>query len=256
MAKTPHFGKLMFKTLKKIRHSLVSKIIDHNHLTGRKKDSPQFDMAQYEKLGQLSETIDQRGEKMREEESELKKQRDEYQRLFELVPCIITVQDKNYKLVWYNQEFSEKFNPEPEDYCYHAYKGRTEKCTICPVEQTFADGKPHSSEETGVNKDGAPTHWIVKTSPIKNEKGEIIAAMEMNVDITHRKLLENELEKSEEKYHAIFNNIPNPVFVLEMDSLEIIDCNDSMNAVYGYSKEEIIKKSFLMLCAFCFYHFL
>jgi len=186
-------------------------------------------------------------EKNNEKQSALNKQRDEYLSLFDLVPCIITVQDKNYKLKWYNQEFSEKFNPAPDDYCYHAYKGRTEKCTICPVEQTFADGKPHSSEETGVNKDGTPTRWVVKTSPIKNAKGEIVAAIEMNVDITHRKLLEDELERSEEKYHAIFNNIPNPVFVLEMDSLEIIDCSGSMNAVYGYTKDEIMKKSFLTL---------
>ncbi len=237
----------MFKYLKKIRHSLVSKIIDHPHLMGKEKCSPQFDIEQYEKLGRLSEAINRMGEKIKEKQSELNKQRDEYQSLFELVPCIITVQDKNYKLIWYNQEFSEKFNPAPDDHCYHAYKGRTEKCTICPVEKTFEDGKPHSSEESGVNKDGTPTHWIVRTSPIKNAKGEILAAMEMNVDITHRKLLENELEKSEEKYHAIFNNIPNPVFVLEMDSLEILDCNDSINAVYGYTKDEIIKKSFLML---------
>jgi histidine kinase len=203
-------------------------------------------MTQYDQLGRLSKTIDPMGERIKEEQSELKKQRDEYQSLFELVPCIITVQDKNYKLQWYNQEFSEKFNPMPDDYCYHAYKGRTKKCTICPVERTFEDGKPHSSEETGVNKDGTPTHWIVKTAPIKNERGEIIAAIEMNVDVTHRKSLEDELKKSEEKYYAIFNNIPNPVFVLEIDSLEILDCNDSMNAVYGYTKDEIKKKSFLM----------
>jgi histidine kinase len=105
---------------------------------------------------------------------------------------------------------------------------------------------PHSSEETGVNKDGTPTHWIVKTAPIKNESGEIIAAIEMNVDITHRKSLEDELKKSEEKYYAIFNNIPNPVFVMEKDSLKIMDCNDSMQGVYGYTKGEIIQRSFLM----------
>jgi histidine kinase len=236
----------MLKYLKKIKNSFVSKTTESPRVSGQEKNSPQFDMTQYDQLGRLSKTIDPMGERIKEEQSELKKQRDEYQSLFELVPCIITVQDKNYKLQWYNQEFSEKFNPMPDDYCYHAYKGRTKKCTICPVERTFEDGKPHSSEETGVNKDGTPTHWIVKTAPIKNERGEIIAAIEMNVDVTHRKSLEDELKKSEEKYYAIFNNIPNPVFVLEIDSLEILDCNDSMNAVYGYTKDEIKKKSFLM----------
>jgi histidine kinase len=67
-----------------------------------------------------------------------------------------------------------------------------------------------------------------------------VAAMEMNLDITERKQLEEKLEQSEKKYHAIFNNIPNPVFVLMPESLEIIDCNDSVAFVYGYRRSELI----------------
>ncbi|MEJ2166499.1 MAG: ATP-binding protein, partial [Desulfobacterales bacterium] len=47
--------------------------------------------------------------------------------------------------------------------------------------------------------------------------------------------------------HEIFNNIPNPVFVLDMDTLAIIDCNDSMEGVYGFSKPNIINSSFIDL---------
>jgi histidine kinase len=184
---------------------------------------------------------------MREKQAELNKQRDEYQRLFELVPCIITVQDRNYKLIKYNREFEEKFNPQPGDYCFSAYKGRTEKCAICPVEKTFEDGMSHFSEERGFDKDGNPTHWVVNTSPIKNEKGEIVAAMEINLDVTQTKLLEEKLEKSEKKYYAIFDNIPNPVFVLDKDTLEILDCNASVEGIYGYKKDEMIARSFLEL---------
>ena len=72
-----------------------------------------------------------------------------------------------------------------------------------------------------------------------------MAAMEMSVDVTQRKLLEEELKKSEKKYYAIFDNIPNPVFVLDMNTLEILDCNHSVKAVYGYDKDEIIRSSFL-----------
>ena len=115
------------------------------------------------------------------------------------------------------------------------------------MEKTFEDGRSHYSEETGFNKDGSVAHWIVNTSPIKNEKGEIVAVIEMNLDITQRKLLEEKLEKSEKKYYAIFNNIPNPVFVLDVDSLEILDCNESVKFVYGYPKSAIIRKSFLEL---------
>jgi len=195
----------------------------------------------------LATAINQMNREIEEKQVELNKQKDEYQALFEQVPCLITVQDKNFKLLRYNDEFAESFDPEWGDYCYHAYKGRNEKCVDCPVEKTFEDGCTHYGEESGLNKDGSEAHWIFRTSPIKNDLGEIVAAMEMSLDITQRKQLEEKLEKSEKKYHEIFNNMPNPVFVLDNDTLEIIDCNDSVPAVYDYTKDEVITKSFLYL---------
>jgi histidine kinase len=177
--------------------------------------------------------------------SELDKSVDEYQMLFDLVPCIITVQDKDYKLIRYNREFADKFDPQPGDYCYQAYKGLSQKCPVCPVEKTFEDGKSHWSEESGPDKDGRPSHWVVKSSPIQNSEGEIVAVMEMCLDITHRKELEQKLIISENKYHSIFSNIPNPVFVLDLDSLEILDCNASVETVYACSKDDVTCRSFL-----------
>jgi histidine kinase len=225
----------------------IKKMIDGTHQIANGEYLKKIDVDQVDEMGKLSLAIDKMGQKIGEKQAELNRQRFEYQNLFERVPCIITVQDRNYRLIRYNREFSEKFNPKPGDYCYAAYKGRMEKCEICPVEMTFADGLSHYSEERGLNKDGTPTHWVVHTTPIKNERGEIVAAMEMNLDVTQTKLLEAELEKFEKKYHAIFDNIPNPVFVLDMETLEILDCNTSVGSVYGYKKNEIISRSFLEL---------
>ena len=76
-----------------------------------------------------------------------------------------------------------------------------------------------------------------------------MAAMEMNLDITSRKQLEERLERSEKKYHDIFNNIRNAIFVLDAETLTVIDCNNSVQSVYGYSREEIVDHSFLDLDA-------
>ena len=182
-----------------------------------------------------------------EKERALNEQIARYQRLFESVPCLITVQDRNYRLIQFNREFEKNFHPKPGDFCYSAYKGRSEKCDHCPVEKTFEDGRSHSSEESGVNKDGTTSHWLVRTSPITNEKGDVVAAMEVSLDITHRKQLEEMLEISERKYYAIFNNIPNPVFVLDKETLEILDCNESVRTVYGFAFRDIMKRPFLEL---------
>lgn len=177
----------------------------------------------------------------------LNRQRQEYQNLFESVPCTITVQDRDYRLVGYNREFARNFDPAPGDHCYHAYKGRTEKCEICPVEKTFEDGDSHVSEETRLNRDGSRKYWLVRTSPVKNAKGEIVAAMEMCLDVTHRKMLEEELERSEKKYYAIFNNIPNPVFVLDAETFDVLDVNKSVAEVYGYGRDEVVGRGFMEL---------
>ncbi|MGD2271356.1 MAG: PAS domain S-box protein [Desulfobacterales bacterium] len=200
-----------------------------------------------DEMGQLALAINQMGQEIGQKQAELNKQRDEYQTLFERVPCLITVQDRNLRLLRYNREFALKFEPQPGDYCFHAYKGRSQKCEDCPVERTFADGLPHIGEETGINRDGSTVCWIVRTSPIKNDAGEIVAAMEMSLDITHNRQLEDELRKSEKKYRDIFNHMPNPVFVLDWETLEIIDCNESVTADYGYSKDDLIARSFLDL---------
>lgn len=206
-----------------------------------------IDIQKTDEMGLVADAINKMTKDILEQQNELNKQRDEYRTLFETVPCIITIQDRNYKLIGYNREFGTKFNPQPGDHCYQVYKGRQKKCTICPVEKTFADGGSHYSEEIGRDKDGSTKHWIVRTAPIRNSEGEIVAAMEMNLDITERKQLEKRLEQSEKKYHLIFNNIPNPVFVLDFATLNILDCNNSVTSVYGYHPTEIIETSFLDL---------
>ncbi len=206
-----------------------------------------IDVDQQDEMGTLVHTIERMGRSISEKQIELNRQRDEYQSLFSQVPCIITVQDKNFRLLRYNQEFRDKFRPKPGDTCYHAYKGRSDKCPNCPVEMTFKTGKSHCSEESGFDADGTQRHWLVTTTPILNSEGEIVSAMEMCLDITSRKQLEQDLEMSERKYLAIFRNIPNPVFVLETESYRILDCNESVKTVYGFEQAELLGRSFLDL---------
>ena len=225
----------------------IKKLIDATRRIEMGNYTTALQVDQADEMGQLAKAIRQMGRTIGSKQRELNKQRDQFRNLFEMVPCIITVQDREYRLIGYNREFAAKFAPQPGDFCYRVYKGRTQKCVNCPVEATFVDGESHYSEETGVDKDGSIKHWIVRTSPIRDETGEIVAAMEINLDISDRKQLVEKLEMSEKKYHAIFNNIPNPVFVLEIGSLEIMDCNKSVQTVYGWERDRLIGACFLDL---------
>jgi histidine kinase len=223
----------------------IRKLIDETRLIGQGLLPSHIELGHTSEMGQLAQAINQMSAEIAHKQTELNKQRDEYRTLVESVPCLITVQDRNLRLLSSNGEFRRRFGPNPGEYCYHAYKGRDEKCSDCPVERTFKDGLPHQGEETGFNRDGSNVHWIFRTSPIKNTEGQIVAVLEMSLDITERKALEQKLEKSERKYHEIFNQIPNPVFVLDRATLEVVDCNQSVTAVYGLSRDEVLGRSFL-----------
>jgi len=195
----------------------------------------------------LSLSLDEMRRNIRDQAHAYQKSKEEYQTLFEEVPCQISVQDRDFRIIQVNRVFQERFGDRLGEYCYRAYKGREEVCPVCAVEGTFQDGEPHFSEEVVLGKDGNPVYILVSTSPIFNEEGEVVAAIEMSTDITQVRLLEEELKRSEEKYRTLFNSDPNPIFVLDFNTLEIQDANERALNFYGYEKGEVLGESFLDL---------
>ena len=63
------------------------------------------------------------------------------------------------------------------------------------------------------------------------------------MEASERKKFEEQIRRWEKKYRELFNNVPNPVFFLDSD-LKIIDCNDMVFGVYGYRKEDLLRKPF------------
>jgi histidine kinase len=200
-----------------------------------------------DEIGHLARSFDEMRRNIRTKALAYQKSKDEYQTLFEEVPCQISVQDRDFRIIQVNRVFQERFGDRLGEYCYRAYKGRDEICPVCPVDNTFKTGQPHFSEEVALGKDGNPVFILVSTSPIFNEEDEVTAAIEMSTDITQVRLLEQELQRSEEKYRTLFNSDPNPIFVLDLNSLEIRDANERALKSYGYEKEELLGKSFLDL---------
>ncbi|MBU2620918.1 MAG: PAS domain S-box protein, partial [Proteobacteria bacterium] len=102
--------------------------------------------------------------------------------------------------------------------------------------------------------------WIFFTAaPIKSPDGKIIGAIETLKDLTEDKKNREELELqdkelsslyekhkiSEDKYRSLFNDNPNPIFIVDRHTLEILDVNQRVEKEYGYSKAEILGYSFL-----------
>ena len=116
-----------------------------------------------------------------------------FQKLFDEVPCYISLQDKNFRLTGANRRFKKDFGDRIGSYCYEIYKHRTDPCHGCPVEATFEDGEPHQTEEVVTSQYGQQYNVLTWTAPIRDESGEISQVMEMSTNITQIRKLQSHL---------------------------------------------------------------
>jgi PAS domain S-box-containing protein len=87
--------------------------------------------------------------------------------------------------------------------------------------------------------------WIEEGGQIVcGEDGEIEFITGAFLDITERKLAEEALHESEEKYRSLFNSGPNPIFVVDRATHVILDANPMAEETYGYSKEDLVGRPF------------
>ncbi len=125
--------------------------------------------------------------------TELKRLQDQYHTLFNEVPCYISVQNSNMKIIETNRLFQEAFGDSIGKYCYEAYKHRSAPCVNCLVDDTFKDGNTHNAEEVVTSKNGKRVNVLCYTSPLKNRAGEVVSVMEMQTDITEVRQLQSKL---------------------------------------------------------------
>jgi len=85
--------------------------------------------------------------------------------------------------------------------------------------------------------------WVEdQTSVVRDEKGRKIYNQGILVDVTPRRLAEEELRKSEEKFRRIVETAGEG-FILMDDQLRIVDVNDSCCRMLGYRRDEILGKT-------------
>jgi PAS domain S-box-containing protein len=117
----------------------------------------------------------------------------DYKKLFDEVPCYISVQDSNFIIQQVNRRFREDFGNGVGHPCFEIYKHRKDRCPTCPVAMTFEDGMVHSSEEIVQSYHGEPISVVVYTAPLTDRDNKIGAVMEMSTNISEVKNLQAQL---------------------------------------------------------------
>ncbi|NQT40398.1 MAG: PAS domain-containing protein [Planctomycetes bacterium] len=155
-----------------------------------------------------------------------------YQAYFDAMPCYLTVQDRELRIIDANQRFRTDFGEIEGRFCYQVYKHRSEKCEVCPVEQAFHDGQTHRREEKVRCLDGKEVSVLVEATPIRDSSGQITSVIEMSTDVTELKLLQRQLRRSQQRYHILFDQVPCYISIQD-PGLHIVEANHAFWQDFG-----------------------
>ena len=67
------------------------------------------------------------------------------------------------------------------------------------------------------------------------------AIQSSSIDITDRIQSEQALKDSEERYRNVFATERDALFLIDKETLNILDVNESACQLYGYSREEMLR---------------
>jgi signal transduction histidine kinase len=132
-----------------------------------------------------------------------------YKAIVDLLPCYLSVQDRSFNILLINQTFRNDFGDAIGKKCHEVYKKSANRCSLCPVTETFKDKKVHVSEEAVQLAGGEIVQVIVYSSPLLDAMGNVAAVMELSTNISRVKEIQKELTFLGQSVASLSHDIKN-----------------------------------------------
>ncbi|HTY75915.1 MAG TPA: response regulator [Candidatus Nanoarchaeia archaeon] len=108
----------------------------------------------------------------------------------------LTIIGKDYRIIWANKVLRQ-FGGERNKLCYSTYNKLSKVCPDCGVKKIFENGATIDSHEYTNTDSNGEVFWIqIIATPIRDEKGNVVSALELTISITERKKAEEQLRKA------------------------------------------------------------
>ena len=136
------------------------------------------------------------------------------------------------------QQWFPDVNVSDQPICHRVFNNPPSEapCSYCPTILTLQDGQVHESITETPAGDSIINFRII-SSPIKNEQGEVVAAIEMVEDITEQKQIADVLKQSEETLRQILDSVSFGVIIVGRDK-KVRAANKVAREMTGYGTDE------------------
>tara|TARA_Y100000031_G_scaffold139371_1_gene166019 strand:- start:683 stop:2227 length:1545 start_codon:yes stop_codon:yes gene_type:complete len=147
-------------------------------------------------------------EKCKIAEKDLRHAAEQWDKTFNSILDFIFILDKDSRFVRANKSFTAAFKLEEKDLigkkCHEIFHGTDTHWPNCPAQKTFMDKNSHTEE---VNDPNVGVQLLITTSPVLDDKGEVVQIVHIAKDISEQKVAENSLKKYTNELEALNDKI-------------------------------------------------
>jgi PAS domain S-box-containing protein len=189
-------------------------------------------------------------------EDKIKNVAEEWRTTFDSISSMISIHDKNYRIVRVNKAFANNFKMKPQDligkYCYEIFHHTKESINNCPHRITM---DTHKNANMEIYLSDKEKYFQISTSPMFDKNGEFTGSVHITRDVTERKQMEQQLIMSDrlasigELVSGVAHELNNPLTSIIGYSQLIIENNppsdikSDLDVIHGEAQRaaEIVK---------------
>ncbi len=157
------------------------------------------------------------------------------------LPAAVYLTDKAGRITFYNEAAATLWGCRPTigtaEWCgsWRLYwpDGTPLPHDQCPMAMALKEERAINGMEAAAERpDGTRIPFLAFPQPLRDDKGTVVGAINMLVDISERKRIEVQAHEAEERFRRLFSTAPMAVFVCDKDAV-IVDFNEQAVELWG-----------------------
>jgi PAS domain S-box-containing protein len=179
-------------------------------------------------------------------ETSLREERDRLRRIASHIGAGLILLDSQLEIVWANEVIEGWFGRLDSikgRECFDILHHHAATCEECPTILAFRTKTMQSMEKRVVFPNGKMMDFVIISSPIKNERGEVEQVLELVMDFTERRRMIELLEYERALSRNVIDSIADPLVVFDAQNKCVLDVNKAFLEFRDIRKRDIIGQS-------------
>ena len=147
---------------------------------------------------------------------------------WQVLVSVLILSGIDYEIIQQNQTLIDRFGDHIGKKCYKEYMALEEPCSSCPMVKALKNKRLEKAELRGA--DGRD--YKILSAPVTNPNGTVDKAIEVILDISNLKQVENALRDSESKLSAMLASVGDHMSMMDKD-FNILWANEIAEKIFG-----------------------